>query len=222
MCIKEDEEKGFTLMIKEKISERVIERLAKYSRVLAEVDGVTISSEKLAEEAGLTASTVRRDLSCFGQFGTPKVGYNVEDLRGQISRILGADRIWNAALIGDRSLVPSVFTDKNSEEYGLRIKVVFDNDTREVGKKWHDVKIRDFQKLYQTIRSENIDVGIIALPLNIARSVVGVLVTAGVKAILNLVPCRISVPDRIKLCNIDLSSELGKLSFFLNASERKS
>lgn len=211
-------------MLKEKIPERVIERLAKYSRVLAEMDGdvsATISSEKLAEEAGFTASTIRKDLCCFGQFGTPKVGYNMEGLRGQISRILGTDKVWNAVLIGDRNLVPSVLTGKGSEKYGLRIKAVFDNDARKVEERWGSVKIQRLQELYQAIRSENVDVGIIALPLTIAQSVVDVLISAGVKAILNLVPGRVSIPDHVKLCNIDLPSELGKVSFFLNASEKR-
>jgi len=43
---------------------------------------------------------VRKDLAYFGQFGHPGIGYRVDDLIGQVRRILGTDKTWNVILVG--------------------------------------------------------------------------------------------------------------------------
>ncbi len=68
-------------------------RLPIYLRTLmdaAEAHGTTISSERLAELAGVNAAKVRKDLSYLGSLGTRGVGYDVEFLLFEISRELGS------------------------------------------------------------------------------------------------------------------------------------
>ncbi|MEA3056765.1 MAG: redox-sensing transcriptional repressor, partial [Actinomycetota bacterium] len=63
------------------IPEATVARLPVYLRSLLEVtaDGTaTISSETLAEMAGVNAAKVRKDLSYLGSFGTRGVGYDVQ------------------------------------------------------------------------------------------------------------------------------------------------
>ena len=55
----------------------------------AETKTPTISSERLADLAGVNAAKVRKDLSYLGSYGTRGVGYEVEYLLYQISRELG-------------------------------------------------------------------------------------------------------------------------------------
>ena len=64
-------------------------RLPVYLRALADAsaDGVvTISSERLAELAGVNAAKVRKDLSHLGSYGTRGVGYDVDYLTFQMNR----------------------------------------------------------------------------------------------------------------------------------------
>ena len=79
-----------------RIPEATVARLPLYLRSLLEAQhsgDATISSERLAELAGVNAAKVRKDLSYLGSYGTRGVGYDVEYLLFQISRELGL--IWN-------------------------------------------------------------------------------------------------------------------------------
>ena len=79
-------------MKKENISDAVIRRLPRYYRQLTDLCArgvVRISSHSLGQEMNITASQIRQDFSCFGEFGQQGYGYNVEELRAEIGHILG-------------------------------------------------------------------------------------------------------------------------------------
>ena len=70
-------------MRKQNVSGAVIRRLPRYYRHLNELNQagvVRISSSALGKSMGLTASQIRQDLSCFGEFGQQGYGYNVDNL----------------------------------------------------------------------------------------------------------------------------------------------
>mgnify|MGYP006360993697 FL=1 len=74
------------------ISNSVIKRLPRYYRFLGELkkEGLTrISSRELSARMQLTASQIRQDLNCFGEFGQQGYGYNIELLQSEIAKILG-------------------------------------------------------------------------------------------------------------------------------------
>ena len=90
-------------MSKNSISNSVIRRLPRYYRFLGELENngyVRISSRELSEKMGLTASQIRQDFNCFGEFGQQGYGYNVSDLRVEIGKILGLDKQTPMILLG--------------------------------------------------------------------------------------------------------------------------
>ena len=71
-----------------RIPDATVSRLPVYLRILGEQgdEGVdSISSERLAELAGVNAAKVRKDLSYLGSYGTRGVGY--EDPGGALRRM---------------------------------------------------------------------------------------------------------------------------------------
>ena len=74
------------------------------SEELADAELATISSERLAEMAGVNAAKVRKDLSYFGSYGTRGVGYEVEYLIYQVRRELGLTHDWPVVIIGAGNL----------------------------------------------------------------------------------------------------------------------
>lgn len=75
-------------MRKENISDAVIRRLPRYYRQLTDLCNrgvVRISSHSLGQEMNITASQIRQDFSCFGEFG--QQGYGL-----QCRRTAGRDR----------------------------------------------------------------------------------------------------------------------------------
>ena len=79
------------------IPEATVGRLPVYLRALVdmtETGATTVSSEALAEAAGVNSAKVRKDLSHLGSYGTRGVGYDVELLVDQIRRELGLTEDW--------------------------------------------------------------------------------------------------------------------------------
>ena len=80
-----------------RIPDATVARLPVYLRILYELAGEAVSnvsSERLAELAGVNAAKVRKDLSYLGSYGTRGVGYDVDYLVYQMSRELGLHRAW--------------------------------------------------------------------------------------------------------------------------------
>jgi len=74
-----------------KVPMPTLERIATYFTVLSVLKSrnvETISSTDMEERTGVNAAQFRKDLSYFGEFGRPGVGYNVRELHARLSRIL--------------------------------------------------------------------------------------------------------------------------------------
>src|SRR6186997_1090296 len=121
-----------TAMRNRPIPEATVARLPIYLRSLldlAEGRGeMTVSSEDLAQMAGVNAAKVRKDLSYLGSYGTRGVGYDVEYLLYQISRELGLTQDWPTAIIGIGNLGRALASYKGFSERGFRIKALLDVD----------------------------------------------------------------------------------------------
>ncbi len=210
---------------KRKIAEATIARLSIYNRALGEMEkeGLEIiSSDELGDKVGCSAAQIRKDLSCFGEFGEVGKGYFVRDLRDAISRILGIDRKWNVVLAGAGHLGSALLAYPGFRQRGFNIVAVFDNDFSKIGKKWEGIVIQDTTELAKTVKEQDIRIGIIAAPPYVSQEIADTLSSCGVRAILNFAPASITVGEGVELRNVDLSTELECLSYFLmNEAEVK-
>lgn len=201
------------------ISMAVIKRLPKYHRYLAELmknDVDRISSKELGEKIGFTASQIRQDLNCFGDFGQQGYGYNVKELYTQISSILGLDKEYKAVLIGAGNIGQAVANYTRFDELGVRITKIFDVNPKLVGMTIRDVEIREIDEMKETLCGENIDLGIICVPQKNAQNVADELIKGGVKAIWNFAPVDLVLPKDVKVENVHLSESLMTLIYLLN------
>src|SRR2546425_10001583 len=118
------------------IPEATVARLPVYLRVLQELQSQqiqTVSSERLAEAAGVTPPKVRKDLSYLGSYGTRGVGYDVEYLIYQISRELGLTQDWPVAIVGVGNLGHALAGYKGFPARGFRIGALYDRDAARIG-----------------------------------------------------------------------------------------
>lgn len=207
-------------MENEKIPLVVIPRLSLYYRVLfGFYSSDFISSEEIAQLTGFSASQIRKDLAYFGQFGIPSKGYQVDELKRTILKILGTDKQWDVVLVGVGNLGSALLTYRGFGRLGFKIKCAFDNDLRKIGKNLEGVVVQDITELGTTLKKENIRMAIVAVPQDAACEVVNSLVKAGVRAILNFAPLRLQAQAGVEILNVDLSVELEKLAYFLTASK---
>jgi len=199
------------------IPEATVARLPVYLRVLQELASQqiqTVSSERLAEAAGVNPPKVRKDLSYLGSYGTRGVGYDVEYLIYQISRELGLTQDWPVALVGMGNLGQALAGYKGFPERGFRIAAAFDKDTERVGEDVGGLRIEHIDDLERSLKEKGIAIAIIATPAAAAQETAERLVGAGVRSILNFAPTVLTVPDRIHLRQVDLSVELQILAFY--------
>ena len=200
-----------------------IRRLSIYSRCLAQLeeDGVkTVSSQELAERFHLNSAQVRKDLAYFGEFGIRGIGYYVANLRAELSKILGLDREWRLALVGFGNLGSALFRYRGFARGGFRVAAIVDDDPAKAGRLVDGLPILPLSELPRAVRQSGIQVGVIAVPADAAQLVADRLVAAGVRAILNFAPARLTVPRDVRLQNVDLAIELENLSFHLAQGAR--
>lgn len=200
-----------------RIPEATVARLPVYLRTLLDVqaDGVTtVSSERLAELAGVNAAKVRKDLSYLGSYGTRGVGYDVDYLRFQMSRELGLTQDWPVVIVGMGNLGAALANYDGFGNRGFPVAVLVDADPAKVGTMFGDHEIRHIDDLQSIVAEQGIAIGIIATPAAGAQDVADQLVEAGITSILNFAPTVVNVPEEVSLRKVDLALELQILSFY--------
>jgi redox-sensing transcriptional repressor len=200
-----------------RIPEATVARLPVYLRALAEeseAKATTISSERLAELAGVNAAKVRKDLSYLGSYGTRGVGYDVEYLTFQMSRELGLTHDWPVVIVGVGNLGQALANYGGFRDRGFPIAALVDADPAKVGDVVHGVRVHALADLPELIAGLGSVIGVIATPAHAAQSVADQLAAAGVTSILNFAPAVISVPEGVSLRKVDLAVELQILSFY--------
>jgi len=75
-------------------------------------------------------------------------------------------------------------------------------------------------QLNDFIHSNNVKIGIIAVPEMAAQHVADVMVTAGIKGILNFAPLRLRLPEDIVINNVNLASELENVIYYVTIMEK--
>jgi redox-sensing transcriptional repressor len=181
---------------------------------LAERRTATISSERLAELAGVNAAKVRKDLSYLGSYGTRGVGYDVEYLLYQMSRELGLTQNWPVVIVGAGKLGQALANYGGFDERGFPVVAMVDNDPVKVGTVYNGIRVRHLDDLPALVSEVDGVIGVITTPAPAAQDVADLLVGAGVTSILNFAPALITVPRGVSMRKVDLAVELQILSFY--------
>ncbi len=201
-----------------KISDSTIRRLSRYYRSLEQLikkNMETVSSDQLAEMDGITSAQVRKDLSFFGTFGKRGLGYNTKRLQSQIGEILGLHKNWRVAVVGAGNIGRALVKYEEFAKQGFQLCLIMDADPEKIGTSVGDLIIRDTHNLKSLIKSEKINIAIIAVTANAAQAVADQLVEAGIKAILNFAPISIKTPPDVQVKSENTAIEIEALSYFL-------
>ncbi|MEX0799807.1 MAG: redox-sensing transcriptional repressor Rex [Dehalococcoidia bacterium] len=201
----------------------VIDRLPLYSRALSSLEAEgreVVSSQELGTRLGVTPAQIRKDLSYFGRFGKQGRGYNVRKLLEELRRILGLDRQWRMALVGVGRLGRAIIGYEGFGPQGFRIIAAFDVDPSRVGEQIDGLTIRDAREIAGALAREPVDVGIVAVPAEIAQDVIDTLVGCGVRAILNYAPIAARVPRGVYIKRIEPVLALQSMTYHLKNEVR--
>ena len=215
--------KGDTMKDRESIPKATIERLPLYYRCLDKLakfeNEDVVSSKELGGRLGIPSTQVRKDLSYYGEFGRRGVGYNVNDLKKSVGKILGVNKCWSAILIGAGNLGRALVNYGGFAKMGMEITNVLDVDLNKIGNKIGPITVQSMKKLDEVVENQDVKLGIITVPVNAAQEVATQLVEAGVKAIWNFAPTRLYVPDDVVVRNEDLAVGIVSLIYHLSWQE---
>ena len=199
------------------IPEATVGRLPVYLRGLvdiAESGATTVSSEALAEAAGVNSAKVRKDLSHLGSYGTRGVGYDVAYLIHQIRRELGLTQHWAIVIVGIGNLGHALANYKGFAERGFRVAGLVDADPAKVGEVVGGLPIRHIEDLPALVADEEVAIGVVATPAAAVQEVADLMVRSGIRSILNFAPAVIAVPAGVSVRKVDLAIELQILAFY--------
>ena len=197
-----------------------LERLATYLRYLIDLDAAhveTISSTDVERQTGINAAQFRKDLSYFGEFGKPGVGYNVSELQARIARILKIDQIQPVIVVGAGNLGSALIGYPGLQEHKFHIAAAFDRDPAKIGRLQNDITVLDETLLGEVNAKIGARIAILCVPANAAQHVANDAIAAGVRVILNFAPIILKVPERVVVRNVSFLQELAVLSYHLSS-----
>ena len=204
-------------MKKENISDAVIRRLPRYYRQLTDLCNrgvVRISSHSLGQEMNITASQIRQDFSCFGEFGQQGYGYNVEELRAEIGHILGVDNNHHLVMIGVGNLGHALLQNFPFSHTGFTVDAAFDVCPTVIGTAVNGVPIYSMNDLDSFIREHSVDVVVLTIPQSVAQDIANRLIDLGVRGFWNFTNVELSSPSPdVKFENIHFADSLLTLSY---------
>ena len=211
-------------MSKNSISNSVIRRLPRYYRFLGELENngyVRISSRELSEKMGLTASQIRQDFNCFGEFGQQGYGYNVSDLRLEIGKILGLDKQTPMILLGAGNLGKAIASHIDFHNKGFDLIGAFDVNPDIIGKEIGELNVRGTDELSTFCAEHKPVAAILCVPMNAAEKLANTLIECGIKAFWNFTHYDLKVTHKgIAVENVHLGDSLTTLSYGLNNLEK--
>ena len=189
----------------------VAARLSRYLQVLTQAKKMgkdRISSQEISDYTNINATQIRRDLSGFGKFGKRGVGYNIESLLGEIRKILRTQGQHNIALVGAGRLGQAIASSPIFAEHGINIAAVLDIDPEKTGHAIGSLNVQPYSNLRESVRENNIIVGVIAVPADNAQHAANDLIDAGVKIIFNYSEALLDVPGDVAVHTSNPAAEL--------------
>ncbi|MCA9766326.1 MAG: redox-sensing transcriptional repressor Rex [Carnobacterium sp.] len=206
-------------MTKPKVPKATAKRLPiyyRYLRFLHDAGKDRISSTELSEAVKVDSATIRRDFSYFGALGKRGYGYDVENLMNFFSKTLKQDRLTNVALVGVGNLGHALLNYNFHQSNNMRISAAFDINEELIGKILSGVPVYPMSDMVEQLKIQQIEIVILTVPTEVAQETANELQKAGVKGIMNFTPIRITVPDDMRVQNVDLTNELQTLIYFLD------
>ncbi len=201
----------------------VIERLPRYYRYFSWLEDKVekISSKKLGEYMGASASQVRLDLSYFGDFGQQGYGYNIKKLKQELATILKINTKTSFIIVGAGNIGHALTRFKAFKDAGFDLKAIFDIKPELCGDTINGVFVHHVDTMPMFIRETSVDIAITAVPREVANQVVKVLIDAGIRGILNFAPLDLDVPEGFPVENIHIIDKMLALSFIVHSENGK-
>jgi len=204
------------------VNRSCIIRLSQYRNALIRLRAlnfVKVFSENLADAARVTAVQVRKDFSLFGICGNRRGGYLIDDLITQISEILGKDKVQKFIVVGIGNIGRALLNYPGFRKSEIEIVAGFDINAAKYDRD-APVPILPLDEMRDYVGGKGITFGIISVPDSAAQEVLELMLTAGIKGVLNFAPICLKEPKDRVVRNLNLETELENIIYFTNFAEQ--
>ncbi len=197
-------------------------RLSRYKNALHRfkmLGFIKVFSDYLADACGVTSVQVRKDFSIFGIMGNKRGGYQIDALIEQLNNILGKNELQKVILVGAGNLGFALMKYRNFEMDGIKIVAAFDIDPSKLNPK-DTVPVLPLDSLIDFVKNNGVKIGILCVPIVAAQATLDLMMTAGLKGVLNFAPIQLKAADDRVINNVTFEVELENLIYFVNALEK--
>lgn len=204
-----------------RIPATVVKRLPKYlshAQKLWRRGVAWVSSGELAEALGLTSSTVRQDLSHIDFYGVSKRGYATAGLITALAEALGAHRELRALVVGAGNMGRALVLHEEFLRQGFRICAILDNNPEVIGDQVGALRVQPMETLADTVREQDVAIGIIAVPPSAAQEVADLMILAGIRGILNVTSANVTAPKKVHVVEARIVASLQELAYAIKTA----
>ena len=191
------------------------------AKLMRERGELYVSSTQISKQISIDASQVAKDLSFVKLAGRPRVGYEINALIEVLEDFLGFTSLHKAFLFGVGSLGGALLQDSGLRHFGLEIVAAFDVQPELVGTEVNGIPVYHSDEFLKIMERENVNIGILTVPINMAQEITDKMVAGGIKAVWNFTPFRIRVPENIVVQNTSLYAHLAVMFNRLNFNQDK-
>jgi redox-sensing transcriptional repressor len=163
-------------------------------------------------------SQIRKDLKYLDKPGKARLGYDAKILKKAIEEKLGFKQTKDAFIIGAGNLGSALAKYSSFQDYGLNVLAMFDNNPNVIGTTINGKEVFDITRVGNLSQRLGVDIAILTVPRESAKSVANYLAGSGIKYIWNFTTCILDVPKDVKVWNENL---VGSFLQFTNNNEVK-
>ncbi|MCY0869613.1 MAG: redox-sensing transcriptional repressor Rex [Firmicutes bacterium] len=187
----------------------------RYLQTLSSMGKERVSSAEVGQALHIDSATVRRDFSHLGELGKKGYGYSVPYLVEVLQSVLMQDELVHVILVGVGNLGTALCKYNFYRSRQMSIVAAFDVDPEKIGHGVDGIPVFPVDQLVEYVHAHRIDVAILAVPAAVAQATVDLVVGSGIRGILNFSPRTLVVPDEVRVRQIDMTTELQTLVYYL-------
>ncbi|MDM7914712.1 MAG: redox-sensing transcriptional repressor Rex [Candidatus Eisenbacteria bacterium] len=183
---------------------RIGERLLRLGKGEAQIS-------ELASAQGIADEEANEDMEILGIERRSGGSVAVASLHDVAEHLLGLRPVNTAVLVGMGRLGSAVAAYEGFHQHGMRIVAVFDANPEKIGRFVSGLRILPMEQLEDVLNIFQIRLAVLTVSPDEAQDVATRLARAGVQAIWNFAPVKLTLPEDIVVRNEDLAAGLAQL-----------
>jgi redox-sensing transcriptional repressor len=155
-----------------------------------------------------------------GYSSLKKRGYDAQELISVIGKLIDHPHGLNVTVIGMGNLGRAITTYFTGKRPKLNVVAAFDVDDNKVNRVVSGVKCYHIRDLKTVIDESKISIAIIASPPDTAVAITEMLISYGIKGILNFTTTPLIVPETVFLEEYDMIASMEKVAYFVKNHDK--